>query len=79
MLEIQDRCVHMIANLFNAPQENNATGTSCAGSSEALMLGCLSHKFNWRNEKKRLGKDYSKPNMVFGNNAQVSEINQTIF
>ena len=74
MVEIQDRCVHMIASLFNAPPNSHATGTSCVGSSEALMLSCLSHKFNWRNQRKKEGKDVSKPNMVFGNNAQVTEL-----
>ena len=71
MLEIQDRCVNMLSNLFHGPKHNGGTGTSCAGSSEALMISCLSHKFVWRNKRKAEGKDHSKPNMVFGNNAQV--------
>ena len=37
--EIQNRCVNMIARLFNAPMhgEENAMGTSCVGSSEAIV------------------------------------------
>ena len=40
--EIQNRCVAMIARMFNAPtnaQEDTAMGTSTVGSSEAIMLG----------------------------------------
>ena len=38
--EIQNRCVNMIARLFNAPthdDESNSMGTSCVGSSEAIV------------------------------------------
>jgi glutamate/tyrosine decarboxylase-like PLP-dependent enzyme len=37
---MQMRCVNMIARLFNAPlsAKEEATGTSCIGSSEAIML-----------------------------------------
>jgi glutamate decarboxylase len=39
--EIQNRCVNMIARMFNAPSEGdasgNAMGTSCIGSSEAIL------------------------------------------
>lgn len=41
--EIQNRCVSMIARLFNAPthmEEKNAMGTSTVGSSEAIV--CIS-------------------------------------
>lgn len=40
--EMQNRCVNMIARMFNAPTNDpgeNAMGTSCVGSSEAIMLG----------------------------------------
>ena len=38
--EIQNRCVSMIARMFNAPthtEEENAMGTSTVGSSEAIV------------------------------------------
>ena len=38
--DIQNRCVSMIARLFNAPtqhEEDNAMGTSTVGSSEAIV------------------------------------------
>ena len=40
--EMQNRCVSMIARMFNAPthdETENAMGTSTVGSSEAIMLG----------------------------------------
>ena len=41
--EIEQRCIRMIADLFNAPGET--TGTRTQGSSEAIMLGALSLKW----------------------------------
>lgn len=42
--DIQNRCVSMIARMFNAPtsdETETAMGTSTVGSSEAIMLGTL--------------------------------------
>lgn len=41
--DIQNRCVSMIARLFNCPMEDDANvmGTSTIGSSEAIMLATL--------------------------------------
>ena len=36
--EIERRCVHMMADLWNAPAAANTVGTSAIGSSEACML-----------------------------------------
>ena len=43
--DIQNRCVSMIARLFNAPtqhDDDNAMGTSTVGSSEAIVSSALS-------------------------------------
>ena len=37
--EIERRCVHMLADLWNAPDSAETVGTSGIGSSEACMLG----------------------------------------
>ncbi len=37
--EIERRCVQMLADLWNAPDEGGAVGCSAIGSSEACMLG----------------------------------------
>ncbi|KAI4624201.1 uncharacterized protein J4E88_001124 [Alternaria novae-zelandiae] len=71
--DIQNRCVSMIARLFNAPAdpEANTIGTSTIGSSEAIMLGVLAQKKLWQNKRKAEGKPYDKPNMIMNSAVQV--------
>ncbi|KAJ5884693.1 hypothetical protein N7495_009203 [Penicillium taxi] len=72
--EIQNRCVNMIARLFNCPTEegsDGAVGTSTIGSSEAIMLGVLAMKKRWQNKRKAEGKDYFHPNIVMNSAVQV--------
>ena len=45
---IETRCWKMIATLWNAPDAENAIGTSTIGSSEACMLGGLALKRRWQ-------------------------------
>jgi glutamate decarboxylase len=61
--EIHLRTVSMIGRLFNAPAAEEPCGTATIGSSEAIMLGLLAHKWSWR---QRRGDDSAKPNVVFG-------------
>lgn len=63
---IHNRCVNMLARLFNAPEECNSIGTSTVGSSEAIMLGLLAHKWNWKKRRKAAGRPYDQPNVIFG-------------
>ena len=67
--EIQQRCIRMLAELFNAPGET--TGTSTQGSSEAIMLGALSLKWKWRKRREADGKATDTPNLVFGGDVHV--------
>ena len=72
--DIQNRCVSMIARLFNIPVDDpktNAMGTSTVGSSEAIMLATLAMKKRWQNKRKAEGKDYSKPNLIMNAAVQV--------
>ncbi|CAM6118217.1 unnamed protein product [Calypogeia fissa] len=71
--ELQDRCVNMIARLFNAPVHDGqqAVGAGCVGSSEAIMLAGLAFKRKWQMKRKAEGKPYDKPNIVTGANVQV--------
>ncbi|KAK2809728.1 putative secondary metabolism biosynthetic enzyme [Emmonsiellopsis sp. PD_5] len=72
--EIQNRCVNMIARMFNAPDEESgehSMGTSCVGSSEAIMLGTLAMKKRWQNKRKAEGKDFSRPNIIMSSAVQV--------
>ena len=67
--EIEQRCIRMIADLFNAPGET--TGARTQGSSEAIMLGALSLKWKWRERREAAGKDTTRPNLVFGGDVHV--------
>ena len=69
--ELEMRCVHMLAELWNAPNPESTIGTSTIGSSEACMLGGLALKWRWRQKMKKLGKPTDKPNLVMGTNTQV--------
>lgn len=64
--KIQDRVVNMLARLFNAPHECKSVGTGTIGSSEAIMLGLLAHKWTWRQRREKEGKPADKPNIVMG-------------
>lgn len=45
--EVEVRCLRIIADLWNAPDPDQAVGTSTIGSSEACMLGGLVMKWHW--------------------------------
>ena len=64
--KIQDRCVNMLARLFNAPTDCKSIGTSAIGSSEAIMLGLLAHKWTWKKRRQAEGKPFDRPNIVMG-------------
>ncbi|MDO4750617.1 MAG: glutamate decarboxylase [Akkermansia sp.] len=64
--EIEQRCVRMIADLWNAPDVNNVIGCSTIGSSEACMLGGMAALHRWRAKRKKEGKPTDKPNLVCG-------------
>jgi glutamate decarboxylase len=67
--EIEQRCIRMLANLFHAPGET--TGARTQGSSEAIMLGALSLKWNWRKRREAAGLSTDRPNLVFGGDVHV--------
>jgi glutamate decarboxylase len=63
---IQERVVNMLARLWNVPEDCEAIGTATIGSSEAIMLGLLAHKWTWRNRRKAEGKPCDHPNVIMG-------------
>jgi glutamate decarboxylase len=67
--EIEQRCIRILADLFNAPGET--TGARTQGSSEAIMLGALSLKWKWRERREAAGKPTDRPNLVFGGDVHV--------
>ncbi|HWE70974.1 MAG TPA: glutamate decarboxylase [Acidimicrobiales bacterium] len=64
--ELERRCVHMLADLWHAPDAKNTIGASSIGSSEACMLAGLAAKWRWRAKRAKEGKPTDKPNMVCG-------------
>ena len=64
--ELEERCVHMLADLWNSPDASNTLGTSTTGSSEAAMLGGMALLWKWRARRKAEGKPFDKPNLVCG-------------
>jgi len=67
--EIEQRCIRMLADLFHAPGET--TGARTQGSSEAIMLGALSLKWNWRKRREAAGESTTQPNLIFGGDVHV--------
>lgn len=71
-IELENRCVNIIADLWHAPVDH-FIGTSTVGSSEACMLAGLAMKFRWRNQAQKLRLDLTrqKPNLVISDGYQV--------
>jgi glutamate decarboxylase len=55
-----------LADLWHAPDVHDAVGVATIGSSEAIMLGLLAHKFRWREQRAKEGLPGDRPNLVFG-------------
>ena len=64
--KIQTRVVNMLARLFNSPEKSESLGTATIGSSEAIMLGLLAHKWSWKKRRQAEDKRYDQPNIVMG-------------
>jgi glutamate decarboxylase len=64
--EIENRCVHILAHLWNSPSAGTTVGCSTTGSSEAAMLAGLALKWKWRKRQAQAGKPADKPNLITG-------------
>ncbi len=69
--KIQERVINMLARLYHAPESKEYIGTVTIGSSEAIMLGLLAHKWTWRKNREKQGKSTQNPNMVIGADVHV--------
>ncbi|OQE84101.1 hypothetical protein PENNAL_c0029G02647 [Penicillium nalgiovense] len=73
-VEIEHRCLNILADLFHSPISDGAPtafGTSCIGSSEAIMIATLAMKKRWEINRKAQGKDASNPNLIMSSGVQV--------
>jgi glutamate decarboxylase len=68
---IEERCLHILADLWNAPDPHATFGTSAIGSSEACMLAGLAFKRRWQTARRAEGKSTAAPNIVFSSAVQV--------
>ena len=66
--DIENKCIEIIANLWNAPDIENIIGCSTTGSSEACMLAGLAMK---RNMQLKKGNKPFTPNLITGINTQI--------
>ncbi len=64
--KIEKYCINIIGNLFNAPDDSKIIGASTIGSSEAILLGLLAHKWSWKKNRQKNNKSFDKPNIVMG-------------
>ncbi|MDR6199398.1 glutamate decarboxylase [Microbacterium sp. SORGH_AS428] len=69
--EIEERCWRMLADLWHAPEDAEAIGTSTIGSSEACMLGGLALKRLWQERRRAQGQPTDRPNLVMSAAVQV--------
>ena len=69
--EIERRCVAILADLWHAPDPDDATGCSTTGSSEACMLAGMALKRRWAARPRRRRPALRTPNLVMGANVQV--------
>ena len=72
LIQIQERCITIIGNLWGVREGDKAIGSATTGSSEAIQLGGLAMKRRWQERRRREGKSTEKPNIIMGANAQVA-------
>ena len=67
----RSKIVRWLHDLWNGPKDAEPYGAATIGSSEACMLAGLAHKWNWRAQRQKAGKDETRPNLVTGGNVQI--------
>lgn len=59
-------CIDIIGKLFNAPNISKTIGYATIGSSEAIILGLLAHKWSWKKNMEKKHNPTNRPNIVIG-------------
>ena len=68
---VEQRCIHILADLWNSPQPRTTYGTSTVGSSEACTLAGLALKRLWQRRRRARGKSTDASNFIFAPSVQV--------
>ena len=69
--QLEDRCLDIIADFWNAPEPDDPVGCSTIGSSEGCMLAGMALKRRWAARRREQGLPTDRPNLVVGANVQV--------
>ncbi|CCF56661.1 hypothetical protein KAFR_0B03640 [Kazachstania africana CBS 2517] len=72
LIEITQRCISILSQLWHCDENMEPMGCSTTGSSEAIMLGGLAMKKNWVKKMEKAGKPIDKPNIVMSCACQVA-------
>lgn len=72
MMDIHERCISILAQLWGVNKGEKAMGSATTGSSEAIHLGGLAMKRRWQEHRQAKGLDTLHPNIIMGANAQVA-------
>ena len=72
LIELTQRCIYIISNMWKAGPEDDPIGCATTGSSEAIMLGGLAMKKAWEHKMSAAGKPIDKPNIVMSSACQVA-------
>lgn len=69
---MSQKCINILANLWNTPEESRwKTGALAIGSSEACMLGGVAACLRWREKRIKENKPYDKPNFIISEAYQI--------
>lgn len=69
VIQLEQYCVSMLANLYNANSYDNPFGVSTIGSTEAALLAGLNYKFKWYEINQN--RQCATPEIILGSNVQV--------
>lgn len=72
LIELTQRCISMISQLWKADESQEPIGCATTGSSEAIMLGGLAMKKRWEHRMRAAGKPTDKPNILMSSACQVA-------
>lgn len=72
LIELTQRCISILAEIWHCDPQNTPIGCSTTGSSEAIMLGGLAMKKRWEHKMLAKGKSISNPNIIMSSACQVA-------
>lgn len=70
MEEMAQQMVHMMANLFKDKNYKQAKGATTIGSSEAIYVSTIMHKYAWK--ERNNNKSTNKCNMIWSENTHIN-------